>query len=193
MNESLRYHGEVGAQVRTARIAAGLSLSQLAARAGIGKASLSELEAGRRNPTLSTLYAVANTLDVPLAHLLAERAGAELDSPGIRARLLDVLHPENGSLVEVYVLDLTSSIHVSGAHGPGVVEHLLLVEGRASVGPGKAPVEITAGEATTWSADVEHSYQALTDRATGVLTITTPHSRGGSVAAGRTQPHGHGA
>ena len=47
----------VGARIRALRTERGLSLSALAAAAGIGKGSLSELETGRRNPTLDTLYA----------------------------------------------------------------------------------------------------------------------------------------
>jgi transcriptional regulator with XRE-family HTH domain len=60
----------VGARARTLREARGWSLSALASRAGIGKATLSEIEAGRRNPTLETLYAVAAQLEVPLTALL---------------------------------------------------------------------------------------------------------------------------
>ena len=57
-----------GARVRALRTSAGLSLSALAAEAGIGKGSLSELESGRRNPTLDTLYALAR----PLGGVVAE-------------------------------------------------------------------------------------------------------------------------
>jgi XRE family transcriptional regulator, regulator of sulfur utilization len=45
----------VGARIRALRTERGLSLSALAAAAGIGKGSLSELETGHRNPTLDTL------------------------------------------------------------------------------------------------------------------------------------------
>ncbi len=49
----------VGERVRQARVDRGLSLGSVAATAGIGKGSLSEIEHGQRNPTLSTLYALA--------------------------------------------------------------------------------------------------------------------------------------
>ena len=121
----------VGERLRAARHERGLSLAALAEAAGIGKGSLSEIENGARNPTLSTLYALADTLGVPLATLLAERAGARISSPGIEARLLDVSR-DDGAIVEVYRLRLDPGArHRSAAHGPGVTEHLLVTAGRA--------------------------------------------------------------
>ena len=66
---------DVGARISTLRTERGLSLSALARAAGIGKGSLSELEAGQRNPTLDTLYAVAGPLGVPLTASSARRRG----------------------------------------------------------------------------------------------------------------------
>src|SRR4051812_41709202 len=56
----------VGQRLRRLREERGLSLSALARAAGLGKATLSGLEHGTRNPTLETLYAVAGALGVPL-------------------------------------------------------------------------------------------------------------------------------
>lgn len=166
----------VGERLRAARAAQGISLGELSARAGVGKGSLSEIENGGRNPTLSTLYALANTLGVPLSQLLAERPGAELTSPGITARLLRTTTDDDGT-VEVYTLTLVpGTVHVSPGHGPGVVEHLLVVRGAARVGPAGAEAELCAGEGTRWASDVEHTYQALHgDPAEAVLVIRSPH------------------
>lgn len=173
-------HAEVGVQLRETRTALGYSLSALAARAGVGKGSLSEIESGQRNPTLSTLYALANALDVPLARLLQERSGSELSSPGITARLLETDHPGDGTTVEVYLLLLAPGhLHRSEGHPAGVTEHLYLTSGRARVGPLDALVEVGAGEGHTWAAHEVHGYEALDDQpARGVLTILTPASAG---------------
>src|SRR5918995_6173421 len=50
---------DVGQRVRELRERRGLSLSELARRAAVGKATLSGLEAGTRNPPLETLQAGA--------------------------------------------------------------------------------------------------------------------------------------
>jgi transcriptional regulator with XRE-family HTH domain len=165
----------VGERLRAARRERGLSLGALAEAAGIGKGSLSEIENGARNPTLSTLYALAGTLGVPLATLLADRAGARISSPGIEARLLDVSR-DDGATVEVYRLRIDASAsHRSVAHGPGVTEHLLVTAGRARVGRLGEETEIGPGEATQWLSDVAHGYTAVgTDPVTSVLVIRSP-------------------
>jgi transcriptional regulator with XRE-family HTH domain len=173
----------VGERLRAARRERGLSLGALAEAAGIGKGSLSEIENGIRNPTLSTLYALAGALGVPLAALLAGQAGATVASPGIEARLLDVSH-EGGCTVEVYRLRiLPGESHPSVSHGPGVTEHLLVTAGRARVGRLGAETEIAAGESAQWVSDVPHGYAALGDGPVeSVLVIRSP---GGGAAGMR--------
>ena len=165
----------VGERLRAARRARGLSLGALAEAAGVGKGSLSEIENGARNPTLSTLYALAGTLGVPLATLLADRTGARIASPGIEARLLDVSR-EDGATVEVYRLRLEpGASHRSVAHGDGVSEHLLVTSGRARVGRLGEETEIGPGEAAGWLSDVAHGYTAVgTEPVASVLVIRSP-------------------
>lgn len=115
---------------------------------------------------------MAGALDVPLSWLLAERAGAEVGSPGITARLLDST-TRDGLTIEVYLLRLEpGQPHVSEAHGRHVTEHLVLTRGRARVGNRGEEATLSAGDATIWTADAEHSYRALgDDPAEGVLVM----------------------
>src|SRR6266705_4629316 len=64
--------------LRRLRRSGGLSAVELARRAGLARATLTQLEAGGGNPTLETLYALANALDAPLAELIAEPKAAAL-------------------------------------------------------------------------------------------------------------------
>jgi transcriptional regulator with XRE-family HTH domain len=151
----------VGARLRAARHDRGLSLGALAAAAGVGKGSLSEIENGGRNPTLGTLYALAGVLGVPLATLLDERADARVSSSGVEARLLDVSR-EDGHTVEVYRLRIEpGTVHQSVPHGPGVTEHLLVTAGRVRAGRPGEETEAGPGETVAWVSDVPHSYAAL--------------------------------
>jgi transcriptional regulator with XRE-family HTH domain len=52
------------------RARTGLSLAEIARRAGIAKSTLSQLEAGNGNPSLETLWALCVALDIPFARLL---------------------------------------------------------------------------------------------------------------------------
>ncbi len=167
----------MGERLRAARRDRGLSVSALAGSAGVGKGSLSEIENGIRNPTLSTLYAVAGALGVPLATLIADQAGALVSSPGVEVRLLDVTH-DGGQTVEVYRLRIEPGVHHrSVAHGPGVVEHILVTAGRALVGRLGEETEIGAGSGAQWVSDVPHAYTALgTSPLESVLVIRPPGS-----------------
>jgi transcriptional regulator with XRE-family HTH domain len=170
----------VGERLRAARRERGLSVGALAEAAHVGKGSLSEIENGARNPTMSTLYALAGALGVPLATLVADQPGVRLTSPGVEARLLDVSH-DGGQTVEVYRLGLEAGVrYCSTAHGPGVVEHLLVTAGRARVGRLGEEDEIGAGQAAQWVSDVAHAYTALGDAPVeAVLVIRSPEAEAG--------------
>lgn len=58
-----------GQRVRALRKAAGLTQEALAGAAGMDRAFLVEIEAGRRNPSLDTIHRLADTLGVPVTDL----------------------------------------------------------------------------------------------------------------------------
>lgn len=167
----------VGERLRAARQERGLSVGALAAAAHVGKGSLSEIENGVRNPTLGTLYALAGALGVPLATLIADRLGTSIVSPGIEARLLDV-SGDGVQTVEVYRLRIEPGTgHRSPAHGPGVIEHMLVTGGRVRAGRIGEETEIGTGQAAQWVSDTTHTYTALGDTpAECVLVIRSPRS-----------------
>jgi transcriptional regulator with XRE-family HTH domain len=61
---------EMGEHLREARRARRLSLRELAERLGVSPSLISQIETGRANPSVSTLYAIAAELDVSLDELL---------------------------------------------------------------------------------------------------------------------------
>lgn len=169
----------VGLRVRELRQARGLSLSELARQASLGKGTLSELESGQRNPTLETLYALSAPLGVGLASLIAEhaetKAGISLDGYGATTVLLDVIEGD-GFLTEVYRLTILPGVrHVSPSHGAGVRERLVVVSGRVFAGRNDSPGEAGPGESLEWFSDAEHSYESLTaESVLAILLITHP-------------------
>jgi transcriptional regulator with XRE-family HTH domain len=161
----------IGGNLRRRRQAAGLSLADLASAAGIGKTTLHALELGDGNPTLSTLWALASALGVPLGDLLDDRPtpvavvradqGARIDGAAVHARLLHRL--DAPSRVEVYDLSVDRARQDSAAHLPGVQECLIVTEGQIRCGPAGDPVDLAPGDSVRHDAAVPHLYEGLHD------------------------------
>ena len=109
----------IAANLRRLRTARRMSLATLASRADVAKATLANLEQGRGNPTIETLWSLALGLGVAFSDLLEDRRetttvvvraqqGARVrgSTPGgqLDLRLLDRI--ERGGLVEVFDLFL---------------------------------------------------------------------------------------
>jgi transcriptional regulator with XRE-family HTH domain len=180
----MQLNEQVGRRLRRLREDSALSLSELARRAGLGKATLSELEAGRRNPTLETLYAVTTALGVPLSTALTgaaapspsfdapgTAAGPPTDGDAVTAALLE-RHEAADAVTEVFRVRIRpGAVQRSAAHLPGTVEHLYVISGTARVGDPAAPLTAGPGEHARWAADVPHVYEAPNGEVEGVLFI----------------------
>lgn len=69
---------QIGDAIRARRQALGLSLRDLADRLGVTPSLISQIERGRANPSVSTLYAIVAELDLSLDELLfSERRSAD--------------------------------------------------------------------------------------------------------------------
>jgi transcriptional regulator with XRE-family HTH domain len=176
----------IAANVRRLRAARGLSAAALARASGVARATLAELEAGRGNPTVETLYALASVLGVTLADLLVEaeapavqvvRAGEgpQVTGPVLHARLLRQAAVDRAR-VEVYELRvLPGRPRRADPHPAGVVEQLLVHAGRLRVGPEQDAVELAAGDFVAFDGSVAHVYEALGgEPASATLVMTSP-------------------
>src|SRR5262245_1110372 len=60
----------IAAAIRRERERVGISLSELAKRAGLAKSTLSQLESGTGNPSVETLWSLGVALGVPFSRLV---------------------------------------------------------------------------------------------------------------------------
>jgi len=74
---------EVGPRLKRVRTQRGLTLTELAARTGISKSTLSRLESGQRKPSLELLLPIAHIHQVPLDELVGAPA---VGDPRIRLK-----------------------------------------------------------------------------------------------------------
>lgn len=169
-----------GARLRELRQARGLSVAQLALLSGLGKGTLSELETGRRNPTLETLYAVTTALGVSLSAALppgeTEQPGvAPISGDAIDAILIDRF-VDAAATTELYRTRLRAGRNQnSEPHATGVTEHWIVYAGTVTLGPADALVRLEAGDSTRFTADVPHRYLvAAGDDVSATLLVRYP-------------------
>ena len=69
---------EIGDNIKKYRVIRGLSLPDLAERAGVSKAFLWEIESGKsKRPGAEVLFKVAEALQVTIAHLIGKQPGSD--------------------------------------------------------------------------------------------------------------------
>jgi len=175
----------IAASLRRERARAGLSLSEVAQRAGIAKSTLSQLESGNGNPSLETLWALCVALDMPFSQLLdpprpAVRVIRAGEGPVVAAERSDyraTLLSAGAATARRDVYRITAEpgrARVSQPHTPGVVEHILLAAGRALAGPSGEPVELGPGDYISYPGDAGHVFEALEPGTWATLIVETP-------------------
>ncbi|NEW35820.1 helix-turn-helix domain-containing protein [Nocardia cyriacigeorgica] len=162
----------IAASLRRERGRAGLSLTEVAARAGIAKSTLSQLESGSGNPSLETLWALCVALDMPFSRLLDPprpsvrviRAGegpvVAAERSEYRATLL-AAGPADARRDLYRITAEPGEPRRSEPHTRGSVEHILLGAGRARAGLTDAPEELRPGDYLSYPGDLPHLFEAL--------------------------------
>ena len=176
----------VGKRVRHARMERGLTVSEVAAAAGLARTTLTNIEAGSGNPTVETIWALSQALDIsfgalvqpeprPLGPVIRRKQDMPLTGESMDVRLL--AQPSGMAkidLLEVVIKDSTR--RVSDAHSPGTVEHLTVKKGVLRTGPMRETVVLEAGDYASFSADEPHLYEALDGAVEALIVICYPAS-----------------
>ncbi|WP_207836049.1 helix-turn-helix domain-containing protein [Williamsia soli] len=158
----------------------GLSLAEVARRAGVAKSTLSSLEAGNGNPSVETLWALSTALGVPFAHLVQPpiprvqviRAGEGPAFSSERSNYLATLLatcPPNARRDIYLIAAQPGEPRDADPHAAGVVEHVVLSAGRALVGLTAEPVELGPGDYISYPGDLPHIFKALVPDCSAVL------------------------
>lgn len=162
----------IAQSLRRERERAGLSASELARRAGVSKATVSQLENAATTPNVETLWALGDALGVPFSVFVeagasepklvraADLVGVSAEAAAYSASLLSAAAP--GSRRDLYLIQAEpGTTRDSSPHRAGTVEHVVLLSGLAEAGPRDAPLTMRPGDYLTYAGDAPHVFRAL--------------------------------
>ncbi|PBC36124.1 DNA-binding protein [Rhodococcus sp. ACPA4] len=181
------FEAVIGAQVRTLRINAGLSLSDMATQVGISKAMLSKIENAQTSCSLATLSRLSMGLDVPVSTLFRGAGtqresvytpaghGAHIVGRGTRAghhyEMLGALFGQHRRLEAVLVtLEQESTISPRFAH-PGT-ELLFMLEGDMVYTHDGSDYRIRPGDSLLLDGEGLHGPKSLSELPIRFLAVT---------------------
>lgn len=176
---------EIGDKLRRERERRGLSQRQLAKRAGVANASVSQIEAGKLNPTVSMLKKVLDGMPLSLAAFFSdaeERPGqvffraaelVEIAEGGVTFRQVggDLSGRSIQLLRERYEPGAGTGRHALSHEGE---ECGLVLSGRLHVSVGEQQTVLGPGDAYYFKSDTPHSFRNTGSDACELVSACTP-------------------
>jgi transcriptional regulator with XRE-family HTH domain len=161
--------GQLGKTVQRLRKAYSLSLSELSEQSGVAKSIISQIERNETNPTLATIWRLAQALDVSIERVLREQDDSPFiekisrgDTPILvsddgKCRLAITGWIKTVDWLQCYDFSAEpGGVLESEAHQPGAVESLSVIEGELQVEVAGETDFLRAGETLRYRADRPH-------------------------------------
>ncbi|WP_367608150.1 helix-turn-helix domain-containing protein [Legionella sp. W05-934-2] len=156
----------------------GWSLDKTAAATGVSKAMLGQIEREESSPTIATLWKIATGFETSFSSFIEDIQTASADAVH-RTGQVQTIHPEDKNIrvltlfpfdpelnFELFVIELLPGCeHLSPAHKPGVMEHVVAVDGQMEVFIDGDWHAIAKGEGIRFNANQPHGYRNLTSKA----------------------------
>lgn len=159
----------VSKNIRRIRNEKGLSLDELSKLSGVSKSMLAQIEKGVGNPSLSTLWKIANGMTVPFDMLVSHpRAPYEV----VRLSEIDPIIEENTKLknymifpgdekqrFSIYYIEVQPGCGwESEMHMRGTVEFITVFSGELQLQIDESVFCLKSGESIRFQADSAHAY-----------------------------------
>ena len=157
--------------IRARREQLDLSLEELAQRSGVSRAMLSDVERGRKSPTIHLLCRIAAGLSCTVSELLQEERPRRLhvlradarptvrDDNGVERQVLSTALMHHGLEAIWYVVPPGESAGPFPPEALGLVEHITVVQGRLCLDHGSDSILLSAGDSVTYHIDETVSYR----------------------------------
>lgn len=161
----------IGINLKRARQRRGLSLDEVSSRSTVSKSMLSDIERGRKCPTIAVLYKICEGIHVSLPSLLKKPD-----------KLVEVVNnqelaPHDGvELQQMFKYDVNTSMEINKfkiapnseikaeSHSERVWEYIMVADGIFTLILDDDEYEIGKGEAVRFLANRKHTYANRTDK-----------------------------
>lgn len=166
-------------QIRKER---GLSLDQVSLATGVSKGMLAQIEKGKKTPSVTILWKIANGLKVSISDLMNESKTnvkiITLDKTSMlteddgKYRTGSFLPFNTETKFEVLKMELDPGcIHSSRPHGMGVMEHVFVSSGCLEIEIEDECFRACNGEAIVFQSDVKHTYKNMGEEVVSTFIV----------------------
>lgn len=162
----------IGNKLKDIRNKRNLSLDEVARLTGVSKAMLGQIERGKSNPTVSTLWKIATGLKISFSLFMDEdqedlKVIDQKDiSPIIednnRMKLYPIFPFDANKGFEIFTIELEPDCnHISTPHNEGVEEYIIVTEGQIEININSKKFILEKGNSMRFMANSPHSYKNI--------------------------------
>lgn len=166
---SMEISKQIGQNLKSLRVSRNLSLDKLAYLTGVSKAMLGQIERGDTNPTVSTLWKIANGLKVSFTSLVREEEkhiqlvkridGRSISEEEGHYRVYPVFPFHQERHFELFTVELDADYsHLAEPHHDGVEEYITVMDGELYIAIQDTEYHLSTGDSVRFSANVQHQY-----------------------------------
>ena len=146
-----------------------LSLDKVSDLTGVSKSMLGQIERGTSNPTITTVWKIANGLkisfteliNIPKSNIMVIKKSeiSPLIEDNNKYRLYPIFPYEEGRKFEVYAIDIEQGGKLSAqGHAQGTEEFLTVYQGEVTVSVDGNKYTVLKGDSIRFKADKSHGY-----------------------------------
>ncbi|MFL5671351.1 MAG: helix-turn-helix domain-containing protein [Chloroflexota bacterium] len=179
MTTDERRRPAVGGQVKRWRTERGMTLANVAEKAGLNIGYLSQIENDKASPSLSCLASIGEALDVPIAWFLIDDVPpptvvrAAERSVGSRSGLGRIERVDGGDTRDLVIVEgVAPAGGRAGMHAHAGDEHHLVLRGRWRMSQGEHVVELGPGDYIRWDGTIPHDAEVIGDDEGHILIVT---------------------
>ncbi|MBS5787877.1 MAG: helix-turn-helix transcriptional regulator [Clostridioides difficile] len=151
-----------------------LSLEEVSNFTGVSKSMLGQIENGKTNPTVSTLWKISTGLKVPFSSFIEKqfcdyefvdvKKISHISENNDKMRIYPVFPFDSKKNFEILVIDLDKNCkHISPKHDDGVEEYIMVTDGKLKITLYDKEVILEKGCCIRYTANVEHTYENFGD------------------------------